>query len=162
MATKRPTYSSWSAIILLVGLAIVTCGGGGAAACGCDWLCPQAASAGTSRSRSVSRRIDFDVGVSGGIVSVDIKPIVWVLLLPASAVMSRGCAAADRIPPNVGPEHRLGSCLPSPVMPQSSLSTRVHMRLNGRIYTFVNACCTAAQARKECMTTLAICRRRRL
>ncbi len=29
-ATKRPTYSSWSAITLLVGFATVTCGGGGA------------------------------------------------------------------------------------------------------------------------------------
>jgi hypothetical protein len=32
----------------------------------------------------------------------------------------------------------------------------VHMRLNGCIYTFVNACCTAAQACKGCMTKLAI------
>src|SRR6266853_426878 len=44
-ATKRPTYSSWSAICLVTGFAIVTCGGGGADF-GCDWLCPQAASAG--------------------------------------------------------------------------------------------------------------------
>jgi hypothetical protein len=41
-------------------------------------------------------------------------------------------------------------------MPRSSLSTRVYMRLDGRIYTFVNACCTAAQACKGCMTKLAI------
>src|SRR6516164_4545353 len=46
IATKRPTYSSCSAIILLTGLATVTCGGGGAADCDCDALCPQAASAG--------------------------------------------------------------------------------------------------------------------
>src|SRR5712672_2794717 len=79
-ATKRPTYSSWSAIILLTGLAIVTCGGGGAA-CGCDWLCPQAASAGTSSNRIVSRRTDFNVGIGVGI-----KLIVWVLLLPGSGI----------------------------------------------------------------------------
>src|SRR5712664_4843252 len=30
-----PTYSSWSATILLTGLAIVTCGGGGGEACDC-------------------------------------------------------------------------------------------------------------------------------
>jgi hypothetical protein len=30
------------------------------------------------------------------------------------------------------------------------------MHLDGRIYTFVNACCTAAQACKGCMTKLAI------
>src|SRR6266446_6347872 len=124
-ATKRPTYSSWSAIILVTGLAIVTCGGGGVAACGCDWLCPQAASAGTSRSRTVSRRTDFNVFVRGGIVSVEIKLIVCVLLLPASGVTSTGCAAAHRTPTNVGPEHRLGSRLRSPVMPQSSLSRYV-------------------------------------
>ena len=40
--------------------------------------------------------------------------------------------------------------------PPSSLSTRVHMRLNRRICTFVNACCTAAQACKGSMTKLAI------
>src|SRR5712672_4788144 len=70
-ATKRPTYSSWSATILLTGLAIVTCGGGGGEACGCDWLCPQAASAG--RSRIVSRRAVLSVGIS-----VVMKLITWV------------------------------------------------------------------------------------
>src|SRR5580704_12134131 len=110
MATKRPTYSSWSAIILLVGLAIVTCGGGGAA-CGCDWLCPMAASAGTSRSRIVSRRTDFNVDIRG-IMDVGIKLIVWVLLLfgsatrqdRAAAVMMQlqraGCAALPRARPS--------------------------------------------------------------
>ena len=38
--------SSWSAICRVTGLATVTCGGAGAADLGCDWLCPQAASAG--------------------------------------------------------------------------------------------------------------------
>src|ERR1700726_3341869 len=82
-ATKRPTYSSWSAIILLTGLAIVTWGGGGAEACGCDWLCPQAASAATSGSRIVRRCTDLNVGIRGS-MSVGLKLIVWVLSLAGS------------------------------------------------------------------------------
>jgi hypothetical protein len=56
---------------------------------------------------------------------------------------------------DVSPEHRLGSHLQSPVMPQWSLSTPVYMRLNGRIYMFVNVCGSATQACKGCMTKIA-------
>jgi len=43
------------------------------------------------------------------------------------------------------------------IMPLQSFAIHVHMRLNARIYTFVNACCIAAQACKGCMTKLFGC-----
>src|SRR5260370_20378123 len=130
MATKRPTYSSWSAIILLVGLAIVTCGGGGADACGCDRLCPQAASAGTSRSRIVGRRTDFNGGKSVGI-----KLIILVVLLPGSPVARRDREVARlRIIDIDDVRHKSVSRRAS----TGCLSAQVYLRLDGRIYTFVN------------------------
>src|SRR3979490_1198746 len=66
-AAKRPTYSSWSAIILLTGLATVTFGGGGAAACGCDWPCPHAASAG--RMATIAAMLVFLI-----LTLIDVEP----------------------------------------------------------------------------------------
>src|SRR5262249_55038800 len=109
-ATKRPTYSSWSASILLIGFAMVTWGGGGVAACDCDRLSPQAASAGMSRSSTISRRTDCNAGANADIVSGDIKLIVQVLLLRDWRVRSQGCTRQRTgFQPDIGREHRLGS-----------------------------------------------------
>jgi hypothetical protein len=53
-----------------------------------------------------------------------------------------------------GPERRHELRLRSPISVWFAI--RVYMHLNGCIYTFVNACCTATQACEGCMTKLAI------
>src|SRR5262245_3702249 len=62
MATKRPTYSSWSVNSRLVGLATVTCGGAGGpfAARGCTGSQPASTKAsGTSAAVTPNRLSDF-------------------------------------------------------------------------------------------------------
>src|SRR5262245_8773244 len=88
---------------------MVTWGGGGVAACDCDRLSPQAASAGMSRSSTISRRTDFNARVGAGVVSGDIKCIVLVLLLRDGGSGAEAAQQHTGFQPDVGREHRLGS-----------------------------------------------------
>jgi hypothetical protein len=106
--THRPTYSSWSATILLTGLEIVTCGGGDEA-CDCDWLCrPQAASAG--RSRIVSRLAVLSVGISVG-MKLTRLPKNWIA--QDIVRIANGCISGCRLCARSRPRRNRRGKLPS-------------------------------------------------
>src|SRR5437764_11317415 len=66
MATKRPTYSSWSTTVRLIGLATVTVGGGGVVCAGC-WRCPQPASSRIINAHATQAWLGIGCLICGGL-----------------------------------------------------------------------------------------------